>query len=124
MKESLIKHQRSSPYNPNNVKRAREMRKDMTSAEKRLWFDFLKGFKHRVYRQRPIHHYIVDFYCSKLKLAIEVDGDSHFTVDGIQYDTERTKALESLGIRVIRFTNKEVLSNFQGVCEKINSFVG
>lgn len=83
MKESLIKYQRSKPYNPNNITRAKEMRKDMTSAEKRLWFNFLKEFKFRVYRQRPIHHYIVDFYCSKLKLVIEIDGDGHFTEDGI-----------------------------------------
>ena len=123
MEEGLIKHRRSIPYNPNNASRAKEMRKSMTSAEKKLWFLFLKDFKYRIYRQRPILNYITDFYCSKLKLVFEIDGDSHFTEDGIEYDNYRTKAFESLGIKVIRFTNIEVSSNFNGVCEKINSFL-
>lgn len=123
MKDGFIKHQRSMPYNPDNIFRAREMRKDMTTAEKKIWFGFLKNFKYRVYRQRPILHYIADFYCARLKLVIEIDGDSHFLDSGIEYDIERTKIFNNIGIKVIRFTNKEVLSNFQGVCEKINSLI-
>jgi very-short-patch-repair endonuclease len=61
----------------------------------------------------------VDFYCSKAKLVIEVDGDSHNTKDGIEYDEQRTAVLESFGLEVIRFTNDEVLFDFNKVCEQI-----
>ncbi len=98
------------------------MRQQMTQAEKKLWFEFLKDFKYWVYRQRPIIYYIADFYCAKLKLIIEVDGDSHFNDSEKEYDNERTKAFESIGIQVMRFTNTEVLDCFPEVCEKINSF--
>jgi very-short-patch-repair endonuclease len=91
MVDGLKKHQRSVPYNPKNTSRAREMRKNMTVAEKELWFGFL-------------------------------NGDSHFTQMGIEYDTERTKVFESLGIKVIRLTNKEVLFHLDRVCERIDSF--
>jgi very-short-patch-repair endonuclease len=76
----------------------------------------------KFWRQRPIDNFIVDFYCPKLKLVIEVDGDSHFTDLGLVYDEERTLVLEGYGLRVIRFTNDEVLQNFEGVCEQIMGF--
>ncbi len=122
MKDDLVKYPRSVSYNPRNTDRAKKMRQQMTQAEKKLWFEFLKDFKYRVYRQRPIIHYIADFYCAKLKLVIEVDGDSHFNDSGKEYDNERTKAFESIGIHVMRFINTEVLDCFPEVCEKINSF--
>jgi len=53
----------------------------MTPAEKKLWYSYLRDFKFRVLRQKPINNFIVDFYCAKLKLVIEIDGDSHFTND-------------------------------------------
>lgn len=108
------------PYNPDLVAKARELRKNMTPAEKKLWYDYLRSFQFRVLRQRPIAFFIVDFYCAALKLVIEVDGDSHFTKAGIAYDTERTRILEGYGLRVIRFTNDEVLHNFETVCEFID----
>jgi very-short-patch-repair endonuclease len=107
------------PYNSDLVVKARELRKNMTSAEKKLWYDYLRSFQFRVLRQRPIAFFIVDFYCAALKLVIEVDGDSHFTEVGIAYDTERTAILEGYGLNVIRFTNNEVLHNFEAVCEFI-----
>ena len=70
------------PYNPQLVERAKELRKIMTLAEKKLWYNYLKTFKFRFLRQRPIDNFIVDFYCAELKLVIEVDGDSHFTNEG------------------------------------------
>jgi very-short-patch-repair endonuclease len=72
-----------------------------------------------VLRPRPIDNFIVDFYCAALKLVIEIDGDSHFTEQGKQYDAERTAILEGYGLRVIRFTNVEVLQNFEGVCYQL-----
>ena len=81
------------PYNPDLVAKARELRKNMTPAEKKLWHGYLRSFKFRVLRQRPIAFFIVDFYCAALKLVIEVDGDSHFTEAGRAYDAERTSIL-------------------------------
>ena len=109
------------PYNPQLVARAREMRKNPTVAERKLW-GYLRNFPVKFWRQKPINHFIVDFYCPKLKLVIEVDGDSHFTDSGLVYDEERTRILEGYGLRVIRFTNDEVLQNFEGVCEQIMGF--
>jgi very-short-patch-repair endonuclease len=107
------------PYNQKLVLKAKELRQNMTAAEKKLWHNYLKNLSLRVLRQRPIDNFIVDFYCAKLKLVIEVDGDSHFTDDGIEGDRERTAILEGYGLKVIRFTNDEVLNNFEAVCEAI-----
>ncbi len=109
------------PYNPQLVARAREMRKNPTIAERKLW-GYLRNFPVKFWRQKPINNFIVDFYCPKLKLVIEVDGDSHFTDSGLVYDEERTRVLEGYGLRVIRFTNDEVVQNFEGVCEQIMGF--
>lgn len=111
------------PYNPELVAKARELRKNMTVAERKLWYGYLRNFKFRVLRQRPIAYFIVDFYCAALKLVIEVDGDSHFTAEGQAYDAKRTEILEGYGLRVIRFTNDEVLHSFEGVCQYIESFI-
>jgi very-short-patch-repair endonuclease len=73
----------------------------MTQAEKKLWHDYLKNFDDRVWRQRPIDHFIVDFYCPKRYLVIEVDGDSHFTEEGQASDIERTQILEAYGLETI-----------------------
>jgi very-short-patch-repair endonuclease len=64
------------------IARAKELRKKPTPAEKKLWQNYLRAFKFRVLRQRPINNFIVDFYCADLKLVIEVDGESHFTEEG------------------------------------------
>jgi very-short-patch-repair endonuclease len=111
------------PYNQKLVPRAKELRKNMTAAEKKLWHNFLHNFPLRILRQRPIDNFIVDFYCAKLKLVIEVDGDSHFTNEGMKKDIRRTEILQGYGLRVIRFTNDEILHNFEAVCEKIESFL-
>jgi very-short-patch-repair endonuclease len=111
------------PYNRNLITKAKELRKNMTSAEKKLWYEYFRTFPLRVLRQKPIDHFIVDFYCAKLKLVIEVDGDSHFTDDGIKSDRRRTEILEGYGLTVIRFTNDEVLHDFDAVCQKIESFL-
>ncbi|MEL7086276.1 MAG: endonuclease domain-containing protein [Cyanobacteria bacterium J06597_1] len=115
----LISSRYHLPYNPALVVRAKRLRKHMTPAEKKLWHYYLKTFKFRVLRQRPIDHFIVDFYCAKLKLVIEVDGSGHFTEEGKAYDQRRTQRLEGYGLRVIRFTNREVLKEFEWVCEQI-----
>jgi very-short-patch-repair endonuclease len=109
------------PYNPQLVARAKELRRNPTPAEKKLWQEYLRTFKFRVLRQRPIDHFIVDFYCASLKLVIEVDGDRHFTETGKLYDSERTQVLEGYGLRVIRFTNEQVINHFESVCQQIKA---
>ena len=75
----------------------------------------------RFTRQKPLGPYIADFYCAESLLVVEVDGDSHYTAGGASYDSARTAALEAEGIRVLRFTNAEVMNQFDGVCERIEA---
>jgi very-short-patch-repair endonuclease len=107
------------PYNPKLIPIAKELRKNPTPAEKKLWQNFLRNFPFRVLRQRPIDNFIVDFYCAALMLVIEVDGENHFTEQGKQSDAERTAILEGYGLKVVRFTNVEVLQGFEGVCQEL-----
>lgn len=107
------------PYNRALVSRAKELRKNMTPAEKKLWYGYLRTFNFKVLRQRPIDYFIVDFYCPTLKLVIEVDGESHYTNEGKYYDRQRTQRLESYGIKVIRYTNQQILDDFESVCNEI-----
>jgi len=92
----------------------------MTSQEKNLWHKYLKMHNVRILRQKVLGNFIVDFYCSKAKLVIELDGSQHFNESKMEHDTERTKYIESHGIKVIRFTNVEVDNNFGGVCNLID----
>ncbi|WP_430540980.1 endonuclease domain-containing protein [Roseofilum capinflatum] len=110
------------PYNPKITSIAKQMRQNPTPAERQLW-TFLRTFPRRFLRQRPIDNFIVDFYCASLKLVIEVDGDSHYTEQGKASDAERTQILQGYGLTVIRFTNEQVLTNFEGVCTQLLSFV-
>jgi very-short-patch-repair endonuclease len=121
MNHKLTKTDFHLPYNSRLVERAREMRKNPTLAESKIWYGCLRMFKYRILRQRPIDHYIVDFYCPKLKLVIEIDGDSHDPDDAKDYDDARTAVLEGYGLKVIRFSNNEILDNFENVCAIINS---
>jgi very-short-patch-repair endonuclease len=111
------------PYNSSLVSQAKVLRQNPTPAEKKLWQDYLRTLKFRVLRQRPIDHFIVDFYCAALKLVIEVDGDSHFTDEGQAYDLDRTSILEGYGLQVVRFTNDEVMNHFEGVCQQIEVLI-
>lgn len=110
------------PYNKKLTEHAKELRKNMTPAEKKIWYEVLRNrqFENlRWLRQRPIDNFIVDFYCAELKLILEIDGDSHFTEDNMIYDKERTKILEQYGLTLIRFTNKEVMQNLSGVYQAL-----
>ena len=107
------------PNYSKRVPRARKFRREPTDAEKRLWSRLrgrrLNGWKFR--RQVPMDHYFADFFCQKGKLVVEVDGGQHGR--NAAKDDERTKYIESLGFRVIRFWNNDVLKNTNGVLEKI-----
>lgn len=108
------------PYNKNLTERARENRKNPTKAESKIWHDVLRmrqfaNFK--FLRQKPIDNYIVDFYCSELRLVIEIDGDSH--AETVEYDAVRTQILESLGLHVVRYTNADVMGNIEEVYDEL-----
>ena len=98
---------------------ARVLRREMTDSERKLWYNFLKYDEYHWKKQSVIKPYILDFYCAKAKLCLELDGSQHFFEDGLNYDEARTKFLEGLGIKVLRFTNFEVENNFKEVCEAI-----
>lgn len=104
------------PYNPALKERARSLRRNMTPAEQMLWKQYLRHFPYRVLRQRPIDNFIVDFYCAALRLVIEVDGKYHASAEAQARDGDRTRILESYGLRVIRFTNEQVFSDLEGIC--------
>jgi very-short-patch-repair endonuclease len=106
-------------YRINLTSRAQALRRDPTPAEKKLWFEFLRDLPQKFIRQKPLGQYVADFYCSRQRLVIELDGDSHYTDTAQRYDQARTAALETRGIRVIRFTNTDVLQNFEAVCAAI-----
>jgi very-short-patch-repair endonuclease len=99
------------------------LRKNMTKEERQLWYDFLKGHSVRFIRQKIIGNYIVDFYCAKANLVIELDGSQHYDEIGTIKDMERTRYLESQGLKVIRIPNNEINNNFRGVCEFIDNEV-
>ena len=95
----------------------------MTPEEKHLWYDFLKTYPIQFTRQRVIGNYIVDFYCRRANLVIEIDGSQHYLSDAITYDKERTRYFESIDIEVIRFLNKDIEDNFENVCAYIDKTV-
>ena len=100
---------------------AQSLRRDPTPAERKLWFEFLGALPQRFSRQKPLGAYIVDFYCARRMLVIEVDGDSHYDDRGADRDAKRTLTLEAQGIRVMRFSNLEVMQDFEAVCERIEA---
>ena len=110
-------------HDKETVAKAKALRKEMTREERHLWYDFLRGYPVKFTRQKVIGPYIVDFYCPKADLVIELDGSQHFTEDGLQKDAQRTVFLEQFHLTVLRIPNNEIHSNFQGVCERIDLLV-
>ena len=103
--------------------KAKILREEMTKEERRLWYDYLRSYPVRFYRQKVLGRYIVDFYCAKAKLVIELDGSQHFLNEGMQYDKKRTAFLAQYGLTVVRIANNEINENFRGVCEHIDDIV-
>ena len=113
----------SLSYNKKNIPLAKTLRKNATSQENHLWYCFLSNYEVRFQRQKAIDNFIADFYCHRAKLIIEIDGSQHYTEDGRQKDEFRTEILERYDLRVIRFTNRQINTNFRGVCEYIDAAV-
>ena len=113
----------SLDYNEKNIVIAKTLRKNATAQENHLWYDFLSKYKLRFQRQKAIGDFVADFYCHKAKLVIEIDGAQHYTEKGIEKDSFRTEILERYGLTVIRFTNSQVDTNFEGVCAYIDEVI-
>ena len=99
------------------------LRKNMTKEERHLWYDFLKSLPITVHRQKVIGQYIVDFYCAKANLVIELDGSQHFEPEAVEKDRIRTQYLNSMDILVLRFPNNQVWKNFRGIYNQIDCIV-
>ena len=106
-------------YNKKNIPLAKIKRKNMTPQERKLWHLFLKTYPVRFQRQKAIGNYIVDFYCAKAKLIVELDGGGHYVGNQPEKDFVRTEYLEQSGFRVIRFLNTDVDKDFESVCQQI-----
>ena len=110
-------------YENKLIVRAKQLRKDATKQEKHLWYDYLRDYPFRFQRQKSIGNYIVDFYCHKVGLVVELDGSQHYEEDAMQYDTKRTEYLNALGLTVLRILNIDIDRNFEGVCMEIDKTV-
>ncbi len=110
------------PYNPVLVEIARANRKNQTNAEKKIWEEVLRNKNLKNYkflRQKPLDNFIADFYCAKLMLVVEIDGDSHSRQK--EYDILRSERLREYGIRVIRYRNDDIINNISGVIQDLLS---
>ena len=102
------------------LKIAKILRRNMTRQEKHLWYDFLRRYPQKIYKQRIIDNFIADFYCHEARLVIELDGSQHYTLKGKSLDEIRTRIIEQYGILVLRFSNRDIDDNFEGVCSTID----
>lgn len=109
------------PYNKNLKQASRDLRNNMTDAEKFLWSKIrnkqILGVQ--FYRQKPILNFIVDFYCPSANLVIECDGSQHYTDEGLEADRIRDHALEQLGLKVLRFDNRQVMGEIDAVVQVV-----
>ena len=100
--------------------RARELRRNMTPQERKLWYCFLKEYPVKIYKQKIIGPCIVDFYCHAAKLVIELDGPVHHGYEASAHDEERTALLASQGLKILHIENAEVDFRFQTACKTIH----
>ena len=112
------------PYNKNLKQASRDLRNNLTDAEKLLWSRLrnkqILGLQ--FYRQKPILNYIVDFYCPAANLIIECDGSQHFTDEGLEADRIRDEALAQFGLKVLRFDNGQVMGQIDDVANVIYKY--
>ncbi|MBR5535791.1 MAG: endonuclease domain-containing protein [Clostridia bacterium] len=110
-------------YEKNLISNAKYLRKNMTRQERHLWYDFLSKYPIKFQRQKVIDNYIVDFYCHKAKLAIELDGSQHYSDAGVSNDEKRTQTLKQYGLTVMRFSNLDIDRNFDAVRIAIDDYI-
>ena len=102
---------------------SRVLRNNATREENHLWYDFLRNYPIRFHRQYVIENYIVDFFCPKAKIIVEIDGSQHYYPENEVYDKRRTEIIERYGFTVIRYTNIDINQRFKAVCDDINNKV-
>lgn len=107
-------------YDKKNIPLAKELRKNMTPWERKLWYEFLRYYPVRFQRQKAIGAYIADFYCAKAQLVVELDGSQHYEPEQAERDQQRSAELEKMGLKVIRLCNLDVHKNFEGTCQYID----
>ena len=105
------------------TKNSQNLRKNMTQEERHLWYDFLKNQTITFNRQKVIEDFIVDFYCASANLVIEIDGSQHYESSGKEKDVHRDSRLASLGLTVLRYSNCDINTNFEGVCYDISKHI-
>jgi very-short-patch-repair endonuclease len=110
-------------YNNKLIPIAKKLRKNMTKKEKILWYNFLKDYHIKFYRQKVIENYIADFYCHEAKLVIEIDGKHHLQEEYKSRDKFRTEYMVALDLKTIRFTNNQLLNNPKYVFNQIEKNV-
>ncbi|MBE7045816.1 MAG: endonuclease domain-containing protein [Ruminococcaceae bacterium] len=108
-------------YNGKLTPVSKVLRKNMTKEEKHLWYDFLKDLPVNVNRQKVFDRYIVDFYIPSAKIVIELDGEQHYIDDGLIKDAQRDEFFSKNGIRVLRYSNRQINQQFKNVCDDIYS---
>ena len=111
------------PKDNSQLENARRLRREMTPHERKLWYLFLRQYPVKIYKQRIIGKFIVDFYCASAKLVIELDGFQHYESQGMAHDLERSAYLTALGLEVLRFSNQDVDTDFRGVCTQIDRMI-
>ena len=102
---------------------ARTLRRNLTPQEHKLWYSFLRNYPIKIYKQRIIESFVVDFYCADARLVIELDGSQHYTEQGKASDAERSAILQQYDLLVLRFPNHDVDQHFYAVCEQIHSTI-
>ena len=117
---AVTEGEKMKAYNKDNIPLAKTLRKNMTPWERKLWYDFLRDYPVRFQRQKAIGNYIVDFYCAKARLIVELDGGGHYTTEQAEKDRLRTKELENMNLTVLRICNLDIDRNFEGACEYID----
>ena len=111
------------PKDNTQLESARRLRREMTPHERKLWYLFLQKHPVKIYKQRIIDRFIVDFYCASAKLVIELDGSQHYDAQALAEDAERTAILKQYGLKVVRYSNREIDREFTAVCEQIDMLI-
>ena len=102
---------------------ARDLRRKMTPQERKLWYGYLKDYPVKIYKQRIIESFVVDFYCASAQLVIELDGEVHILQEKQYRDDLRTERLQAYGLKVLRFSNEQVERQFSWVCQQIHTAI-
>ena len=123
MRYALRKKKKVMEQNKNLKPTSQKLRKNATKEENLLWYNFLRRYNPQFRRQYVIGNYIVDFYCHKAKLVIELDGSQHCDPKRMEYDRIRTEYLQSLGLHVLRISNLDTIQQFENVCHFIDRMV-